>query len=337
VGFLEGFGARGAFSYPGLRESLGDRFSMESIASAPDSTPPLDPDSLAVLVVAGPTQRFDSLALERIDGYLQAGGSALLLLEPIELNPQNPTPIPVFSGLESLLEERGILFNSSLVVDLASSEQVSLGQRGFFNVIAPYPLWPIVGPSGDHVLTRGLNALTLGWAGALSVTDSADVVPLWQTTEAGGVRGPGLPILPDQPWDLPEEELGVRVVAVAYDPAAAPDGENDESGATVGGEGGRMVVVGDASFLETQFAQANPQNVTFVANSIDWLAKDEALIRIRSKNRTPPGLAFTSDWSRSAMKWGNLLGVPLLYVLLGIYRVAGRRRRAEARWKEVLS
>jgi ABC-type uncharacterized transport system involved in gliding motility auxiliary subunit len=99
---------------------------------------------------------------------------------------------------------------------------------------------------------------------------------------------------------------------------------------------GRMIVVGDASFLDPQFAQSNPQNVAFAANAIDWLAKDESLIRIRSKNRTPPALAFTSDWSRNAMKWGNLLGVPILYVLVGVFRIAGRRRRAEARWKEVV-
>jgi ABC-type uncharacterized transport system involved in gliding motility auxiliary subunit len=98
-----------------------------------------------------------------------------------------------------------------------------------------------------------------------------------------------------------------------------------------------MIVVGDASFLESQFARANPQNVTFAANAIDWLAQDESLIRIRSKNRTPPALAFTSDWSRNFMKWGNLVGVPLLFVLFGVMRVTGRRRRAEARWKEVVA
>jgi ABC-type uncharacterized transport system involved in gliding motility auxiliary subunit len=98
-----------------------------------------------------------------------------------------------------------------------------------------------------------------------------------------------------------------------------------------------VIVVGDATFLEPQFARANPQNVLFAANAVDWLAQDESLIRIRSKTRTPPSLAFTSDWGRNAMKWGNLAGVPLLFVLYGVLRVTGRRRRAEARWKEVVS
>ena len=124
----------------------------------------------------------------------------------------------------------------------------------------------------------------------------------------------------------------MRTVAVAVDPGAA-DANSENSGNIPG----RMIVVGDASFLESQFARANPQNVLFATNAIDWLAQDESLIRIRSKNRTPPSLVFTSDWSRNFMKWGNLLGVPLLFVLFGVWRVTGRRRRAEVRWKEVIS
>jgi ABC-type uncharacterized transport system involved in gliding motility auxiliary subunit len=98
-----------------------------------------------------------------------------------------------------------------------------------------------------------------------------------------------------------------------------------------------MVVVGDAAFVGNQFIQNNPQNLTFVANAIDWLAQDESLIRIRSKNRTPPNLRFASNMGRNVLKWGNLVGIPLLFVLFGLVRVTGRRRRAESRWKEVVS
>lgn len=332
VAFLQGFGSKGDFELPGLQNNLSDRYTVRTIRISPDSTPPISRDSTEVIVLAGPTQALDSVALESINEFVDGGGAALLLLEPIYLDPQNPQPVPVFSGLEPSLEDWGLRFNASLVADLASSEQVSLGQRGFFNVIAPYPLWPIVSPAGDHITTRSLTALTLSWAGALEITDSATVTPLWQTTEAGVLRGPGLPIFPDQNWDAPRDEMGVRTVAAAVDPGA--DGGASEGSASLRG---RLVVVADASFLEPQFTGANQQNVLFAANAIDWLAQDESLIRIRSKNRTPPSLVFTSDWSRNAMKWGNLAGVPLLFVAYGAFRVTGRRRRAEARWKEVIS
>jgi ABC-type uncharacterized transport system involved in gliding motility auxiliary subunit len=329
VAFLSGFGAKSDFDLGDLRTVLSERYTVRTISMAPDSTPAITPESTRVVVLAGPTQSLDTLALARIRNFVDSGGGALVLVDPVDLNPQTAEPIPVYSGLDPLLEEWGLRFNQSLVADLASSERVSLGPRGFFNVVAPYPLWPIVGPAGDHITTRSLSALTLTWAGSLEPVDSAAFVPLWQTTEAAALRSPSLPILPDQEWNIPEDQLAVRTVAAAVDPGGV---EGMESG---GVQRGRLVVIADASFLDPQFAGANPQNMLFMANAVDWLAQDESLIRIRSKNRTPPALTFTSDWTRNAVKWGNLAGVPLLLVLLGVFRVTGRRRRAEARWKGV--
>jgi ABC-2 type transport system permease protein len=324
IAFLSDFGAKTAAAIPGLRESLAERYRVRSVALAGDSADAIERDSTEVLVVAGPTQTLDSAALSRIEEFSAQGGATLLLMEPAMLNPQSPMPIPVHTGLEDWLEERGIGVSTRLVTDLASSERVSLGRQGLFNVIAPYPLWPIVSPASEHATTAGLNALTLAWASELELDSASSATPLWQTSEAGALHGEGAPIIPDQEWSVPEEELEVRTVAAALAPA---EGE----------EGGRMVVVGDASFIEPQFVQANPSNLVFVANAIDWLAQEESLIRIRSKNRTPPNLVFASEAAQGTLKWANLVGVPLLFVLFGVVRVGGRRRRAEARWKEVVS
>ena len=83
--------------------------------------------------------------------------------------------------------------------------------------------------------------------------------------------------------------------------------------------------------------RSNPHTPVLTLNAIAWLAQDEALISIRSKLRIPPVMAFTSDFQRVALKWGNLVGVPLLFVLLGVVRVTGQRRRTVARWPEVAS
>jgi ABC-type uncharacterized transport system involved in gliding motility auxiliary subunit/ABC-type transport system involved in multi-copper enzyme maturation permease subunit len=323
VAFLQGFGAKTAPEVPGLQQSLGDRYSLTSVDLARDSGDTISA-STEVLVVAGATQPLDSLARQRVRDFTAAGGAALVLLEPIVLDPQSPMPIPASSGLEALLADRGIGLLPGLVIDLASSERVSLGRQGQFNVISPYPLWPITTPAGGHSVTNGLNALTLGWASALEIDPSAvGVTPLWQTTERGALHSMTDPIAPDQEWARAPEKLGVRVVAVASVPE--------------GGDGaGRMIVVGDASFAEAQYIQANPSNLIFLANAIDWLAQEESLISIRSKDRTPPGLVFTSATSRNLLKWGNLVGVPLLFVLAGLMRVTGRRGRAHARWGEIV-
>jgi ABC-2 type transport system permease protein len=325
VAFVSDFGAMGPYAIPGLSESLSDRYQLRSVSVAGDSAPPIPRDSTDVLVIAAPQQPMDTAAVRRVRDFVDAGGSALVLLEPVQINGQSLSAMPMRSGLEDFLGEHGIGVSGDVVFDLASSQNVSLGRRGLFNVVAPYPLWPIVAPSRTHPITQGLNALTLAWAGPLEVRDTAHVTPILRTTESAGVRPAGGSIAADQDWGREAEaDLGVRTVAVAVDP-----GEDATTG--------RLVVVDDGTFLQGQFAQSDPQNVVFVANAIDWLAQDEALIRIRSKDRTPPSLVFESDVGRGVLKWGNLIGMPFVFVLAGLLWVGGRRRRARARWKEVVA
>ena len=223
-----------------------------------------------------------------------------------------------------MLSDRGVELSGSLVADLQSSENVSMGRQGLFNVIAPYPLWPIAIPASDHAITSGINAVTFAWAAQLEITDTTQVTPLWQTTPSGITRAPMESITPDQEWATTPDQLGVRTLAVALTP---DEGETR----------GRIIVVGDATFTEFQFVQGNPSNLIFLANTIDWLAQDESLIRIRSQDRTPPTFVFASDYGKLMLKWVNLVGIPLLFVLIGVYRVTGRKRRAESRWKEVVA
>jgi ABC-2 type transport system permease protein len=88
---------------------------------------------------------------------------------------------------------------------------------------------------------------------------------------------------------------------------------------------GRVVVVGDADFLTDVFARNATENLIFALNAIDWLTQSDALLSIRSKQRTPRPLVFESDTSKQAIKYLNLIGVPLLFVLLGTVRLMRRR------------
>ncbi len=324
IAFASGYGAHTLATFPKLDQSLSQRYAIGSVDLADDTAPPLSPDSLKVLVIAGPTEPVDSTALKRLEAYADHGGSMLLLLNPVHLDPRAGMAVPLSTGLDPLLAQYGMRFDSSLVEDPAAAENVSMGQEGIFEVIHPYPLWPVVHPAGQSPITRDMNGLSLAWAGPIQILDSTYVTPLWQTTKDAGVRSPDLPIMPGQSFSVPPAERGVRTVAASVD-----FGKKSKKG--------RMVLVGDETFLEPQFVQNNPANEAFVSNAIDWLAENGALMSIRAKDRMPPPLDFTSAASRNLLKWGNLVGVPVLFVLVGLWRVTGRRRRAESRWKEVVS
>ncbi|MCI0433848.1 MAG: Gldg family protein [Gemmatimonadetes bacterium] len=334
IAFLTGWGARGPFEFQTLREALGDRYELTAVNLQQDTVPALPADSFRVVVVAAPAQPFDSTAVQRVRDWVDSGGSALFLLENTVIQPQYPQPIPASSGLEPLLEASGVAIGDGLVYDMRSHANVSVGRQGFFNLVRGYPLWPIVLRAGEHTTTRDLENLSLGWVAPLRVTDTTRVQPLWATTEDAGMQPAGFPIDPSSFIALPSDTVRSQIVAVAIDPGARA---STGGAGTPNASGGRMIVVGDADFLSDQFVQANPQNLIFVANALDWLAQDELLIRIRSKHRTPPALVFESDFGRNALKWGNLIGVPLLFIAFGTIRITGRRRRAERRWADLAS
>ncbi|MDE2804416.1 MAG: Gldg family protein [Gemmatimonadota bacterium] len=375
LAFMSGFEAKDPFYYRSFRESIGDRYDVTTIDIQNDSTGTLTPDSIDVLVVAAPAQPVSPAVAGAIDGYLRAGGAALLLMERHGMNPQAPTSMPIVTGLEELLAARGVEASGDLVVDLASAERVSMRQ-GIFNVIRPYPLWPVAFRGDDHATSRDLENVSFGWAAPFTWEEGDPAVTaLWNTTEGGARRPPGGLIAPGMDLGVTEEDLGIHTFAVAVDPSAvdAEDTQDARAGDEVGGgieddseaagavdtgeqaeggvdeadrdeadanqfagprPGGRIIAVGDGDFLEDRFVQSNSQNLVFAANAVDWLAQDEALIGIRSKDRTPPTLAFESEAGKNALKWGSLIGVPVLFILFGFLRVNGRTTRAERRWNE---
>ncbi len=331
VAFLTGFGAQGPETFPSFARALSERYDLHTIDLALDTTPTLSRDSLDIVVVAGPQAPLGAPALEAIRSFMGAGGSALFLIDKHQVSPESPMMYPVFTGLESFLEERGVGTDAGVVLDHSSNSNIDMGQQGIFRVVRPYPLWPIARRGHDHPTTRDLSNFSAGWATVLTVTDSA-VQKLWVTTEMGAIQDAGGIIMPDALLEPDPEDFQTVTMAVALDPAAAGDAGFLGGGSEFAMEG-RIIVVGDVDFLQEQFLRANPQNLVFTLNAIDWLAQDEALIGIRSKLRTPPVMAFTSEFERAALKWGNLVGVPLLLIFLGVVRVTGRRRRIEARWK----
>ena len=78
------------------------------------------------------------------------------------------------------------------------------------------------------------------------------------------------------------------------------------------------------------------ENLSFSLNAVDWLAQDEELIAIRSKDRRPPALLFESSALREGVKYANVAGLPLLVAVLGIIRLVRRRRRTREPYRPLV-
>ena len=172
VAFLTGFGSQGPETFPSFARGLRERYDLHTIDLTVDTVPYLSRDSLDIVVVAGPQQPLGAPAVEAIRSFVHAGGAALFLIDKHQVSPETPLMYPVVTGLESFLEERGVGTDAGVVLDHSSNSNISMGQQGIFNVVRPYPLWPIALRGDPHPTTRDLSNLSAGWATVLTVTDS---------------------------------------------------------------------------------------------------------------------------------------------------------------------
>lgn len=326
VGFLTGHGEQDiADELSGLAEMLRRTYSVTAVSLGRE-TGGL-PDSLDVLVVPGPQEPLTEEEGQEIGAFLGRGGNMLLMLEHFTFDDTraftNPLPHPV---LDSLLATYGVAVAPGMVADLRSNGRVTVPGAGGLSFILPYPLWPTVLPAYSHPIVEQLNGVLLAWASPidLSRADTASVVPLLRTTEYGGHLTGAFPIDPQFDWGRAVADLEPQPVAAAMlPPGGASAGAGLDSSLP---SRGRIVLVGDFDVATNRFLGANPDNLLFLQNAVDWLAQDESLIAIRSKNRQAPSLLYSSAALRDAVKYGNLVGVPVLFVLLGAWRVLRRRQ-----------
>jgi hypothetical protein len=78
----------------------------------------------------------------------------------------------------------------------------------------------------------------------------------------------------------------------------------------------RMVVVGNAGFIEDKALTQDQQGLDFVSGSLDWLLSREQLIGIAPK--VPQTLTFTlSDEALANLRWIILVFLPLFPAIIG--------------------
>ena len=292
-----------------MQEQLQQNYTVRSVALPGDSAPPRD---VQVLAVAGVPDSIPAAQLVRLRAFLDSGGGLLLMASGMALSDQPQVPLAMARPVpwNELLKPYGVAVRSDMVYDLASNEQVAMRAQ-FGQVLMPYPLWVRALSTRASPLNAEVDAALMPWASTIDTTGApaGTVTPLFTTSRAGGVRQQQALLQPSQPF--PRDSLARRLLAVQVNPGAR--------------QRGRVVVVGTAEFASDRYTRNGEGALVFVQNAIDWLAQDEALIAIRSKDRSPPPLVFTNGALRDAVKYGNVIGIPLLLVVLGGARLWRRR------------
>ncbi len=306
-----------------LQEQLGKSYEVRSLELS--DTTELGPE-FGSLILAGAPDSLEPAQLAVVQGFLERGGSALVLAPGMEVNQRAPTAQPRPVAWNALLKPFGVSIRSDMAYDLLANEVIPLPTE-FGRVLQVYPFFIRAQSTHLSPVNQELGAVVLTWASTIDTTGAAKgtVVPLLTSSPATGTFTSVTTIAPAQ--DFPQANLSPRLLAAAVSEGPQP---------AEGRPRGRVIVVGSLDFTTDRFVRNAPDNLAFTLNAVDWLAQDEALIAIRSKDRRPPPLVFQSVAAQETVKYANLIGLPLLVALAGLIHLIRRRRRTREHYRRLV-
>ncbi len=248
-------------------------------------------DVKAVMII-GPTHRFTEHEAALLETYLQKGGGLLALIDPL-----------TDSGLEGLLQRRGIELGADIVVDPAQP-LAFLSAANLF--VTTYT---------EHPIVRKMETLATLFPLARSVRplkplpNGLRVTPLALTSEAGW----GETQTSDERFQFTEGQdlKGPVSIAVAAEIEQHPAHS-------------RVVAIGDSDFL-INAQLSNVGNRDFLLGAVYWLTEQEQLIGIGPKPIESIKLNLTGGQLRGLF-WLSVLAMPLCFGALGVLMWWVRRR-----------
>ncbi len=274
------------------------------------ATPEVPADA-AALIIAAPQKDLFEPEINAVTGYLNNGGSLLVMLDP-------GISVPRLTGM---LKEIGVDMPSDVVIDRDSKV---LGGDYLLPVASTYLKHPITNdltvlsfyPYARSVVIDEAAAKETGWSlGYLINTGSNS----WAETDLGALRQGKAEFTKgvDTAGPVSVGVEGSHEIAAGDEEKAAP-------------KEARIVVFGSSSFIMNTYylmAQTNAANIDIFLNSVNWLAGNENLISIHTKERTSTPI-FLTGYQGLLIFLVCVVLVPLAVLAVGIF-VYFRRRFVE--------
>jgi gliding-associated putative ABC transporter substrate-binding component GldG len=345
VGFLSGQGEPGLNEMTKAQEMLRRQYELTTVDV--NKNAPVPPD-VSALIIAAPSSRISEPAKFQIDQYLMRGGKIAFLINKFDASLQARFARPTEVNLDDMLEQYGVRLNADVVRDAQCVSVSIMQQQMGFSIQSqvPFPYIPIASNfSEGNMMVKELQGVVLFFPCSLDTVNVASrglqAEILIRSSKQSGRQTGMLMIDPLQHFTRAEfQERGIPLAAmvagsfrslyagkpVPSDTAAGskpvPDSAISTSVPT------RIVVVGDGDFIRDQFT--NRDNITFLANMVDYLMDDAGLITIRSKEASSPPLEPTSDGMKKTLKYADLGLPPLLVIAYGLARWRLRKARKKS-------
>ena len=278
---------------------------------------------LDVLLVSGANDTLDSLSRTHLELFLSMGNSILMTQSGVISNIQTQQANIVSSDVFDFLSKYNLDLQKNLVLDGKCSNVQVQERRGIFVMNRPmeYPFFPIVRSfNQNEIVVSELEQVLPFFPSEIKIDTSlndivAGTVPLFLSSDNSGIMESNWMLSPD-----PQQNPFIQMLGQKGKILAAT------SKLTNGGE---LMLISDTKFMSDDAGMSVKDNLTFMLNAVDYLAGDEDLIALRSREITNRPLNELEDSTRKGWKWLNMILPSLLIVIFGFYRMRKDRNRAE--------
>jgi ABC-2 type transport system permease protein len=317
IGFLEGHGESSIADQNQLNffaRVLNQQYQVSQIISEENDV--FDLTDIDILVIASPKKLISSKEKQEIQRFLRDGGSALIALEPVVIDRTQLTGLPNRDDFGDFVREQfGISVEQDIVYDTRSFETISFQSAGR-SLARPYPYF-VRSEVTDKKIGREIRSVVLPWVSSVGVINIPGnpykITPLLSSSQYGAIDFEYRNLTPDTP---------------TFTDISAKNMVQSDLGVTAEGQSGsKIVVIGDAEWLETYFIQRFQNNAYFGLNLIDWLAQDDTLASVRSKVVSERNLVFSSDTHKNIVQYVNIVGIPIAFVIIAFLRYTQRRSK----------
>lgn len=307
----------------------GNNFEIVPITLAPMDhipAPGRDENPYDLVVVAGPRHPYNERELGLLDGYLNAGGRLLILMES---NPTENLKGVTQNGLEPFLERWGIKAGQELVFEWNRNNHIS-GNQPFSPEIlvrSGNPHHPIMRYAMGFIQDpRNPRERVPVMAGDLFLPTSRSIEPksqisyavdklFWSSDKSAAVYDIGNPTMYGS-----TSKAGPITLGVAMERILAPRRQEEppEEEAPQQQKKARMVVIGDVNWMQNANLQQYPMHPDLLLNTVHWLVEQEASLGIAPKKEAEKLKMILTDEKMSRIRWITLAYLPGAMLILGL-------------------
>ncbi len=301
-----------------LKLQLGRHYAIKDV----DMSQPI-PEDISALLVNGTVDSVDSNVLTQIDSFLSTGKGIFVAQNGVSTDIQTQQASIIESNIFTFLGKYGLNVEKNLAMDKRAGRVSVQQQMGMFRMNVPmeYPFLPIIQNFNENEsVVSGLEALQVVFPSEISIDTSfsdlvAGVNELFTTSNKSGIMNEPFQIHPDPKVNPQIQMLNQKEIIVAA-----------TSKLTSGGE---LMLVSDSKFLTDEGGGGSGENGIFILNAVDYLAGDQGLIALRSREITNRPLEELDDDTRIRWKWINILLPSLLVIGVGLLHMRREKNRAD--------